>query len=227
MSAEAPAAARFARQLEIPDLGPQALARLRSARVHVVGAGPTAGPALVLLAQAGVGTLFLDDGGDVLPSDPEAWLYGPADAGAQRPLAALPALRAVSAALEVRLLSSESQPTAALVCPESEGAARSAAERARRAGLPLVVGLSAREGGEVVVVPPGAPCFRCASPPSARVPPGPASAAAIGALAALELVLLVARTAGPQVGRRIDLVDGWPSVRETARRPGCDCHVAY
>jgi molybdopterin/thiamine biosynthesis adenylyltransferase len=192
----------------------------------VVGAGATAGPALLLLAQAGVGTLFLDDAGDVGPSDPCSWLYAPADAGVQRPLAALAPLRAASAALEVRLWSSEAEPTAALVCAEGESAARAASERARKAGLPQVVGLAAREGGEVLVIPPGEPCFRCASPARGRVPATAASAAAIGALAALELVLLLVGP-GRRAGRRIDLVDGWPTARETARRPGCDCSVVY
>jgi hypothetical protein len=211
-------------QLELPDLGPEGMARLRKARVHVVGAGPTAGPALLLLAKAGVGTLYLDDAGDVGPSDPAAWLYQPADAGVQRPLAALAPLRAASAPLAVRLWSSEAEPNAALVCAEGESAARAASERARKAGLPHVIGLAAGGGGEVLVVPPGAPCFRCASPPAARLPPSPAGAAAIGALAALELVLLLARS-GRSAGRRIDLVGGWPAVRATTRRPGCDCGV--
>lgn len=224
MSADGPDA-RLARQVEVPDLGAQALARLRRARVHVAGAGATAGPALLVLAQAGVGTLFLDDAGDVRPSDATAWLYHPADAGVQRPLAALAPLRAASPTLSVRLWSSEADPTAALVCLEGESAARAASERARRAGLPHVVGLAAREGGEVVVVPPGAPCFRCASPPAARTLPAPASAAAVGALAALELVLLLARPG--RAGRRLDLAEGWPAARETTRRDGCDCGVVY
>jgi hypothetical protein len=192
----------------------------------VVGAGVTAGPALVLLAQAGVGALFLDDAGDVRPSDPAAWIYSPAEAGVQRSLAALAPLRAAGSELVVRLWSSEAEPTAALVCVEGESAARAASERARKAGLPHVIGLAAREGGEVLAVPPGAPCFRCAAPPAARAPASPAGAAAIGALAALELVLLLARPGRPS-GRRIDLVEGWPTLRETTRRPGCDCGVVY
>lgn len=222
----AAAEARFARQVTIPELGHEALARLRRARVHVVGAGPTAGPALLLLAQAGVGALFLDDAAVVQPSDASCWLYAPADAGVQRPLAAHAALQAALPGVEVRLWSSGASPTAALVCVEGEAEARQAAEQARRAGLPHVVGLAARAGGEVVVVPPGAPCFRCASPPAARVAAGPAAAAAVGALAAVELLLLLVR-GRTQAGRRVDLVDGWPTTRETARRPGCDCVNVY
>jgi adenylyltransferase/sulfurtransferase len=219
--------ARGARPQHLPEPGgPQAAERLGRARVHVVGAGPTAGPALLVLAKAGVRTLFLDDARDVQPSDAGAWLYEPADAGAQRPLAALAPLREARPGLAVRLWSSEADPTAALVCVEHELAARAASERARRAGLPHVVGLATREGGAVLAVPPGAPCFRCASPSAARGPPLPASAAAIGTLAALELVLLLGR-AGRGPGRRIDLGDGWPTASETTRRAGCDCGVMF
>lgn len=212
---------RLARQRAIPDLGPAALPRLAAARIHVVGAGPTAGPALLALAQAGVGGLLLDDGADVRGDDAASGLYLPGDAGAQRPLAARAALLAAGAR-GVRLWASETRPTAALVCAESEGTVRAAADQARRAGVPHVVALAWRGGGEVVVVPPGAPCFRCASPPSGRVMPAAGDRAAVGALAALELLQLLLRPAARD-GRRVELAAGVPAAGVTARRPGCDC----
>jgi adenylyltransferase/sulfurtransferase len=93
---------RFARQLLLPGLGPAAQGLIRAARVQVVGAGPTGGPALRCLAQAGVGTLYVDDGADVGPGDAGAWLYGAEQAARPRLLAALEALGGAGPLVEVR-----------------------------------------------------------------------------------------------------------------------------
>jgi molybdopterin/thiamine biosynthesis adenylyltransferase len=220
--------ARFARAIQLPGLGADGVEALRSARVHVVGAGVTAGPAIVFLAQAGVGTLFLDDGGDVSNADAGAWLYTQRDVGQQRLFAAMEVVRAASSLVEVRPFASDTIVSATLVCSDDETVARRAAEQARRAGVPHVVGLANGEGGEVVDVPSGAPCFRCAHTPAARVFPRRGAAAGIGTLAALELVLLLARVVpGGGVGRRIDLLGGMPTARPTERIPGCDCYNVY
>lgn len=220
------AEARFAGQALLPGFAEAGLPRLRDARVHVVGAGPVAAPALLYLARAGVGTLYLDDGADVEPGDSGAWLYAPAQVGQSRLLAALEVLRAASCTVEVRPAASDTSATATLICARSEGVARTSAERARLAGLPHVVALGDAGGGEVISIPIGAPCFACASRPGARVQPRGGAAAAIGTLAALELLLLVAGAApGQERGRRIALVEGRPGAEATARRPGCGCRL--
>jgi len=61
--------ARFARQLLLPGFGPVSQEFLRAARVQVVGAGAIAGPAMVYLAEAGVGTITVDDAADVSLGD--------------------------------------------------------------------------------------------------------------------------------------------------------------
>jgi ThiF family protein len=219
---------RFSRAAQLPDFGPPGVENLRFARVHVVGAGAAAGPAILLLAQAGVGTLLLDDGADVAREDAASWLYTEGQAGQLRMLAAMEALRAASGLVQVRPFATDSAVTATLVCVDDETVARRAAEQARRDGLTHVVALASGDGGVVVEVPTGAPCFRCAYAPSVRIPPLWAAASAVGTLAALELCLLVARVVrGGSVGRRIDLVDGWPTSKATERIPGCDCHNVY
>ncbi|BDG06107.1 HesA/MoeB/ThiF family protein [Anaeromyxobacter oryzae] len=221
-------AARFARQLLLPGLGEAGQQRIRDARIHVVGAGATGGPALLHLARAGVGTIYVDDGADVASGDAAAWLYAPDDAGRPRMFTAIAALRDASPLVEVRAHATGADVTATLVCAPSEAVARTAAERARLAGLPHVVVLGDGDGGEVVSIPSGAPCLGCASRPGARVPPRAGTAAALGTLGALELLLLVGRLGpGAATGRRITLVDGWPAVQPTARTPGCDCHNVY
>ncbi|HEU4384447.1 MAG TPA: ThiF family adenylyltransferase [Anaeromyxobacteraceae bacterium] len=214
---------RYARQLILPAMGEAGQERLRAARVRVVGAGLTGGPAIVYLAQAGVGTLWIDDPDPVGPEDLAAWIYPPADVGRPRGAAAAEAARAASALVRADILRPGAQPTALLVCPGRQEVARAVAEEARLLGLAHVVAEADGEGGSVTVVPPGAPCYACAFRAGHGAPPQPAGAAAVGALAALELVMMLSGASQEPRGRRIDLVRGQPVARATSRLPGCAC----
>lgn len=214
--------ARFHRLDLLPGLGEDGRRRIQAARVHVVGAGPVAAPALRFLVAAGVGTLYLDDGEDVGPLDSPGWLFPPDQAGRPRLLAAVEALSGRLAGVELRPFATGVTAGAVLVCAGSEGVAHLASERARQALLPQVVALGDAGGGEVVAIPIGAPCLRCASGPAARAQAGGAAAAALGSLAALELLLLLAGQA-PRGGRRHALSGGHLGTAPTARRPGCGC----
>jgi len=214
--------ARYARQLLLPGMGKVPQEFLKAARVQVVGGGPVAGTALLYLAQAGVGTILVDDAADLAPEDAAGWIYPPDRAGETRAAAAIEFLRAASSLVRPRLHATGSDPTAALVCAGG-AVAREAAERARQAGIPHVVAAGDGDGGAVVVVPPGAACYACSYRAGTGVAPPPATAAAVGALAATELVLLVAGTAQAPQGRRIELVRGHPQAQATSRRPGCPC----
>ncbi|GEJ57220.1 HesA/MoeB/ThiF family protein [Anaeromyxobacter diazotrophicus] len=215
--------ARYARQLILPGFNATAQEFLRAARVHVVGAGELAGPALVYLAQAGVGALFVDDALDVAAEDPAAWLYRADQVGEPRLFTAMAALRELAPWARVRPYATGADPTAVLVCAPSLGLAREAAERARTAGLPHVVALADGDGGEVVSVPVGAPCYSCGSRPGTGALPRAGVAAALGALGAAELLLILTGLAPARTGRRLDLVLGQPQARATARLPGCAC----
>jgi adenylyltransferase/sulfurtransferase len=215
--------ARYARQLLLPGFGAATQEVLRAARVHVVGAGDVAGPALLYLASAGIGTIYLDDPLDVGASDAGSWIYPADQVGEPRLLAAVGALRAASSFSKPRAFATGADPTATLVCSSSVGEAREAAEKARSAGLPHVVALVDGDGGEVVTIPRGGPCFSCGSRPGTGAPARPGAAAAVGALAAMELVLLLAGAAHDVGGRRIEVVLGVPTARPTARVPGCPC----
>ena len=213
--------ARYARQDLLPGFGETGRQRLRQARVHVVGAGPLAVPALLYLAAAGVGTLYLDDGDDVDFSDSPGWLYPPDQAGRPHLIAALEALQGRVPGLELRPYATGVTPSAVLVCPSSEGVAHLASERARQAYLEQVVALGDGAGGEVIAIPSGAPCLRCATGPAARVRATGATAATLGALAALELILLL--TVPSPVGRRQVLEGGRLRTARSERRTGCAC----
>lgn len=213
---------RFGRQDLLPGVGEDGRRRIQAARVQVVGAGPLAAPALRFLVAAGVGTIYVDDGEDVGPLDAPGWLYRPDQAGRPRLLAALDALSGRVPGVEVRPFATGVSAGAVLVCAGSEGVAHLASERARQALLPQVVALGDAEGGEVVAIPIGAPCLRCATGPAARAQAAGPAAAAIGALAALELLLLLGGQA-PSAGRRHGLSGGILATAPTARRTGCGC----
>ena len=213
--------ARYARQLLVPGFGAAGQERLASARVRVVGAGPAAGPALLYLVQAGMGRIWIEDAEMVSPSDLSAWLYPPGAVGAPRGEAARASLEHRSRFVTVEPYPVGGVPTAALVCVPSSTQALSAAEASRRAGVPHVVADPEGEGGAVVAVPPGRPCYACNRSPEAAGRPPTAAAAAVGALAALELLHLVADP--PGAGRRIDIVRGVALARPTGSLPGCAC----
>jgi adenylyltransferase/sulfurtransferase len=214
--------ARYARQLLVPGIGAEGQERLFAARVRAVGAGPAAGPALLYLAQAGVGRIWIDDPENVAPADLSAWLYTPGEVGALRVEAARDALARASRYVRVDAYPAGGVPDAALVLAPSTAQALIAAEASRRAGLPHVVAEVDGEGGTIVVVPPGAPCFACNRATDSAGRPAVAGAAALGALAALELVQLLADPVSPR-GRRLDLVRGVTASRPTASLPGCRC----
>jgi adenylyltransferase/sulfurtransferase len=214
--------ARWARQLLVPGFGAAGQERLMAARVRVVGADTSAEAALVYLVQAGVGTIWIDDPDVVGPADVGGWLHGPASQGQPRAAAAAAALAAFSRFVQVSPYPMGGVPTATLICATSTAQAVASAEVARRAGVPHVVMEAEGEGGALVSVPVGAPCFACGRVVVGAGRPTTAGAAALAALAAQELLQLVADPAALQ-GRRIELVRGVTSTRVTLRFPGCQC----
>lgn len=214
--------ARYARQLLVPGFGEAEQERLLAARVRAVGLDAVASAGLVYLVQAGVGRIWLDDPLPVAPADLGGWLYPPSAVGTPRVEAAAGALAPLSGFARVERYPTGGVPTGTLVCLPAVAQALTAAEAARRAGLPHVVVEPDGDGGAIVTIPPGAPCYACArSISGAGRPPEPA-AVALSALAAFELLQLVA-VPGSLPGRRIELVRGVPTVRPTARLAGCAC----
>jgi hypothetical protein len=215
-------AARYARQLVIPAIGEAGQERLAAACVRVIGASATAAPASLYLALAGVGTLWVDDPEPVSPADAGHWLYAPARVGDGRATVVAAELRDRSAFVRAEPWSPGVSVTAALVLAPSREQATAAAEEARLSAVPAVVAEVDGDGGTVVTIPVGAPCYVCARPigGAGRLPT--AGAAALAALAAEELVFLLADPSSA-VGRRLELTRGVPSARATNRLAGCAC----
>lgn len=222
MTLDADRAARWSRQLVIPAIGEAGQERLGEARVRVVGSSGAAAPASLYLVLGGVGTIWLDDPASVDLPDVGHWLFPPRALGEPRARVAAEELQRRSRFVRIQPWAEGSAPTATLVIATSAAPAATAAERARKAGLPHVVAELDGEGGTVVTVPSGAPCYACSRSISGGWRPPVAGAAALSALAAEELILLLASPSAA-AGRRIDLTRGVPAVRATARLAGCAC----
>jgi len=214
--------ARYSRQLLVPGFGEAVQERLLALRVWVVNADAVAAAGLVALVQAGIGKLWIDDAETVAPGDRVGWLHPPDAVGKPRTEAAIAALSGLSRRTVIEPYPTGGVPDAAIVFASSVPMAIGAANVARRAGVPHVVVEPDAEGGAVVSIPPGAPCFTCGRSVSGVGRPAQAGIAALSGLAATELLLML--SSPPQAaGRRIDLVRGVPHVRPTVRVQGCAC----
>lgn len=166
---------RYARQVALPEVGPEGQARLRGASVLVVGAGGLGCPALAYLAGAGVGRILVADHDRVEESNLHRQvLFGMPDLG--RPKAEAARDRLIALNPEVRV---EAKPVR--VTPRNAGEMTAAADlvidaadslvltyllsdAASAAGKPLVsasvIGLS----GYVGAFCAGAPSYRAVFP---------------------------------------------------------------
>lgn len=218
---------RYSRQVVLGEVGAAGQARLRQARVLVVGAGGLGSPAALYLAAAGVGTLGVVDADRVELSTLQRQILHdskslgmPKAVSAQGRIEALnPDVRVV--AHQVRLGAAEAGTILAgydLVVEGSDNQATKFAvnDAAVARGLPLVVaGIVGWEGQLLVVRPGETACYRCVyrqAPPAGTVATcegagilGPVAGVvgSLQAVEALKLLLGLASAAG-----RLLLFDG-------------------
>jgi sulfur-carrier protein adenylyltransferase/sulfurtransferase len=96
-------AADYSRQMQLPEVGTSGQARLRRARVLVIGAGGLGVPVMTYLAGAGVGVLGVMDGDRLEASNLHRQpLYRRSDVGQPKAELAATALRALNPEIEVR-----------------------------------------------------------------------------------------------------------------------------
>lgn len=165
---------RFARQLALPEIGPDGQARLAATRVLVVGLGGLGCPAAIYLAGAGIGTLLLNDFDSVDASNlPRQILFTGDDVGAPKVAAARRRLERMSPGtrfveLDRRLDEAglrEAVAQADIVLDATDNFATRLAVNAACVAerKPLVSGAAVRlEGQLAVFVNDGAgPCYRC------------------------------------------------------------------
>jgi adenylyltransferase/sulfurtransferase len=236
--------ARYARHLSLREVGTGGQAKLKAARVLIVGAGGLGSPAALYLAAAGVGTIGLVDFDRVDVSNLQRQiLHGTSAIGRSKLDSAVarladlnPAVKVVPVAerlsranalavlgdFDLTLDGSDNFPTRYLVNDASV-----------MLGKPYVYGSIFRFEGQVAVfgARPG-PCYRClfAEPPPAGLVPSCADAGVlgvlpgvIGTLQATEALKLILGVGEPLVGRLL-LYDALAArFREIALRrdPAC------
>ena len=214
---------RYARQLLLPGMGEAAQVILREARVRVTGGGIALAPAMYYLAAAGVGTLWIDDPDEVKPGAGAGFALGPADLGRPRGAALAEFARRANGLVVADPFRPGSRPTALLICGASLDVSRAIADEARLLQLPHVVADVDGQGGAATSVPLGAPCYSCATRPGLGAAPTAEGGATVGALAALELILLLTGASLEPRARRIEVFRGTPLMRATTRQSGCAC----
>lgn len=239
--------ARYARHIVLREIGGPGQARLRAARVLLIGVGGLGNPAALYLAAAGIGTLGLvDDDAVSLSNLQRQILFGTADIGAPKVTRAAEALGRLNPGVAVephqtrldadnvdRLVQDHD-----LVLDGSDNFPTRYRVNAAcvRAGKPLLSGALGQWEGQLGLFDParGGPCYRCLfpEPPAEGLAPDCAAAGIVGALPgvigamlALEAIKLITG-AGTGLRGRLLIFDGlYAETRLIAVAPRNGCAV--
>jgi adenylyltransferase/sulfurtransferase len=171
---------RYARHILLPDIGGTGQARLRAARVLIVGAGGLGCPLLLYLAAAGVGTLGLADDDVVELSNLQRQIaHGTTGVGTPKVTSALDAARAINPLITlvphaIRVTAENAPALVAgydLVCDGTDNfdARAALAAACHHGGKTLISAAVLRYEGQLATFhppskTPGAPCYRCLYP---------------------------------------------------------------
>jgi len=234
---------RYSRQIVLREVGGRGQERLAAASVAVVGAGGLGSPAILYLAAAGVGRLtVIDDDRVSLDNLQRQVLHDTAGVGEPKTHSAVRRVDALNPAVRVRTVERRLDAGNAeelltghdVVVEGSDTLATKFAvnDACVRLGITAVIGGVVRFDGQVVTVPPGAPCYRClfgAEPDRGLVPTcsgagvlGPV-AGMVGSLQAAEALRFLFGAGEPQGGRVLVLDALRPRLRsvEFPRDPAC------
>lgn len=231
---------RYARHLSIKGFGVQAQLALKSARVLIIGAGGLGCPAALYLAAAGVGKLGIIDFDKVDESNLQRQvLFGTADIGRSKALAAADRLRSLNPLIEVEPIEARLDESNALELLKGYDVVLDGTDNFTTkflindacffAKLPLVFGSIYQFEGQVAIfnalMPDGSrgPNYRdlLPSPPPPELAPNCSEAGVIGVVPgmvgcaqACEVIKLICQVGEPLFGRvmTIDALDGSRSV---------------
>ena len=175
---------RYSRNILLGEVGGTGQARLRAARVLVVGAGGLGSPLLLYLAAAGVGTLGIVDDDTVALSNLQRQVAHTTDrVGTGKVVSAAIALAALNPGTlvephAIRLTATNAMALVRgydLVCDGSDNFPTRflLADACHLTGRTLVSGAVLRFDGQLATFRPGGPCYRClypTPPPPGMVP---------------------------------------------------------
>lgn len=236
--------ARYARHLRLPEVGKTGQARLKAARVLVVGLGGLGSPVATYLAAAGVGRLGLVDDDVVDASNLQRQtLYAASDVGRPKAKAAAERLQAQNPFVgldlhDVRLTATNALDLVRGYDVVVDGSDNFATrylvnDACVLAGIPDVYASVHRFEGQAAVFDARAgPCYRCLHPrpPPARLAPDCREAGVLGVLPGLlglvqatEVLKILLGVGEPLVGKLL-VVDAlgaeWTTLR-VPKDPGC------
>lgn len=186
---------RYARHILLREVGGTGQARLRAARVLIVGAGGLGCPLLLYLAAAGVGTIgIIDDDVVSLSNLQRQVAHGTGDVGRLKVESAAVAARALNPLVTIvpcplRIDAGNAMEVLTgydIVCDGTDNfpARYVLADACHLAGKPLVSASVLRFGGQLAVFPAAGPCYRCLypSPPLPGLIPSCAEAGVLGSV---------------------------------------------
>ncbi len=234
---------RHKRHILLKEIGGPGVAKLRGARVSIIGAGALGGPCALYLAAAGVGEIELWDDDAVDRSNLQRQIqFTDADLGRSKAKLLSERLTALNPDVQVTVqearFSATHQASGDLLIDATDNFEsrfllnRLAHDTARY----LVSGAASRWSGQVAVYAsgclPDAPCYRCFVP---EMPPEAEACDEVGVIGALtgmvgssmalEAVKLIVGTGDALIGRLL-IIDGLTSeTRVLKLRPNPDCSV--
>jgi len=236
---------RYARQIDLPEIGAAGQRRLAGARVLVAGCGALGTNAAELLARAGIGHLRLVDFDRLERSNLQRQsLVREADIGTSKATATAEALRAVNS--EIRVESEDVRVTPGTVERLIEGmdlvldgfdnlpARYLLNDACVKHGIPWVFTAVAGTFGMTMPILPGkGPCLRCLMPrpapdeavltagTSGLINTIPRAVTAIGVTHAIQILL--SALASPVRLHTVDLWQGEITAQVVTRNPDCPC----
>ncbi len=241
---------RYARHIVLREVGGRGQARLKAARVAVVGAGGLGSPCLLYLAAAGVGQLAIIDDDEVALSNLQRQImFTTADTGRGKTETAVERLAALNPHVALRAVATRLDAGNAEALLAGHGviadgcdsfATRLAvSDAATRLGIPLVSGALGPFDGQIATFKghdPALPCYRCLVGAAADAPGQScadtgiigALAGIIGAMMALEVIREITGF-GDSLAGRLLLYDAMGARMRTVRLrkdPGCSCGSA-
>ena len=212
---------RYSRQILLDEVGGVGQAKLRAARVLIVGAGGIGSPVLLYLAGAGIGTLGIADDDSVELSNLHRQIaHATNRLGQPKTTSAATAAAALNPLVRVnqhqlRLTAANASKLLAeydIICDGTDNAATRylLADACYLAGKTLVSAAAIRFEAQLATFRPGTPCYRCLYPHPAPADLAPSCAQAgvlgaitgvIGALAATEVIKQVLQLGDTTAGK--------------------------